>query len=118
MEVERLIGDGDGEARPASRLSRSRPPGVLKSTSWGDLGGQLSLAFTSQLSVESLQDRHLTYFVTLCVLARAIRLFCYLEGSFLVLIKTIHVTYTGVKLYQPAIKYWDLTASSSRKIDF
>ena len=33
------MGDGDGEARSASLLSRSRPPAVLSSTSWGDLGG-------------------------------------------------------------------------------
>lgn len=40
LEYDRLIGDGDGEVRLARRRRRSRPPGVLRRTSWGDLGGQ------------------------------------------------------------------------------
>lgn len=46
-DVNRLVGDGEGEARSARRRSRSRPRGVLKRTSWGDFGGQLSFALAS-----------------------------------------------------------------------
>jgi hypothetical protein len=41
-DAERLTGDGDGEVRSTRRRSLSRPPGVLRRTSWGDLGGQFS----------------------------------------------------------------------------
>jgi hypothetical protein len=47
VDPGRLIGDGDGEVRPARRRSRSRPPGVLKRTSWEDLGGQFSFALAA-----------------------------------------------------------------------
>jgi len=62
--LERLIGDGDGEARSASRRNRSRPPGVLKRASCGDLGGQLSFAFALRSSVPLLLVREITYIVT------------------------------------------------------
>jgi hypothetical protein len=39
VELDRLIGDGDGEVRFVSRRRRSRPPGVLNRTSCGDRGG-------------------------------------------------------------------------------
>ena len=39
VDLERLMGEGEGEARSARRRRRSLPPGVLKRTSWGDLGG-------------------------------------------------------------------------------
>lgn len=52
IDAARLIGDGDGEVRFARRRSRSRPPGVLRRASRGDLGGQFSFAFAaSQLDL-------------------------------------------------------------------
>lgn len=39
LDVLSLVGDGDGDCRSARRRIRSRPPGVLRRTSWGDRGG-------------------------------------------------------------------------------
>jgi hypothetical protein len=43
------VGDGDGEVRSAKRRSRSRPPGVLRRTSRGDLGGQFSFTLATDV---------------------------------------------------------------------